>query len=111
MKAQKKNCLILKWTSLPPDIKERVKGWVGFHNNCLIPVRSEFSVKEYGKGMAAVEAYYEDQKATNGSFSKYVPCGTLEGFIKAYGLYFDVWFVQQNFDLEGIDRILVEVSW
>jgi len=61
--------------------------------------------------MTAIEEYYKDQKETNYNFSKYVPCGTMEGFIKNYGLDFDIWFIKQNFDLEGVDRILVEVSW
>jgi len=102
------NCLIIQYRNLPPEIKEDIKGWVGFHNDCLIPVRTELE----GLGsMEEIEAYHRDQEANNPKYKEYNPSGTLEGFIEAYGLKFDAWLAEQDFNMEDVERVLVEIRW
>lgn len=37
--------------------------------------------------------------------------GNLDDFIRDYHLEFDVWVIKQNFDLGGVEKILIEVYW
>jgi hypothetical protein len=97
----KKRVLFVSYADLPKPIKESVREWIGFSNDCVLPLSSEFDVEAYREGMKAVEDYKSDQKFK----------GTTEEFIKAYGLEFDVWFIGQNFDLTDVDLILVNVCW
>jgi hypothetical protein len=101
----KTTCFIIKFTKLPDHVKEVVKSWCGFHNDCLIPSRTEFEAEDYAEGMAAIEDYHKDQVDTNNYK------GTLEKFIKDYGLEFDVWMIEQKFNLKGVKRILIDISW
>ena len=55
--------------------------------------------------MASVEEYWKEQQESNG-FK-----GDLKAFIKEYGFEFDVWFIEQNFDLKGVQDIAVYICW
>lgn len=101
----KTTCFIVEYTSLSKPLRERISDWCGFHNDCLLPMRSEFMAEDLCRGMAAVEEYWKDQQEA-GLFQ-----GDLAAFIKSYGLEFDVWLIEQKFDLEGVEKILVNVSW
>ena len=107
MTPRRKHCLILKWTQLPDPMKKLVRSWHGFHNDCLLShsIRSEFSAKELRQGIKALEDYRQEQIDIN-NFQ-----GSLEEFIKKYRLEFDHWIIQQAFNLEDIDEILVDVGW
>ena len=105
MKASKKTFLVLEYGSLPKKMKLIIKEWCGFHNDCHLPLRSEFDLADFRKGMSEIDNYRTEQIAS-GNFK-----GTLKQFIKEYGLDFEVWFIEQNFDLEGVDEVAVEVSW
>ena len=37
--------------------------------------------------------------------------GGLQKFIKEYDLDFLVWLIKQNFDLENVDKILINICW
>jgi len=108
---KRKQALIIEWRHLPDAIKENIKeNWLGFHNDCLLPVRSEFSPFERETWETAwsqkrLEKYHHDQV----EFNKYK--GDLDAFIKDYGLEFDVYMIEQGLDLKGIDAIYVNVSW
>jgi hypothetical protein len=105
MKAKIKKCLILQWTKLPKKFQDIVADWNGFHNDCLIPLRSEFTAKDFHKGMKSVESYWKDQSETN-NFK-----GDLSQFIKEYCLDFEIWVIEQNFDFTDVNEVLIEVSW
>jgi hypothetical protein len=98
---KKKTCLILEWIKLPTSIKDKIKNWHNFHNDCIITLNSEFSAKDLCKGMTAIEEYWRDQNYD----------GTLQAFIKKYNLDFEVWIIEQNFDLSDIDEILIDICW
>lgn len=100
-------CLILEYWKLPEDMQEIVKDWHIYNRDCYIPVCSEFEPKDYTIGMKCIEDYYEDQKSTNSSWCK---SNNVEEFIVDYGLEFDAWIISQNWDLTGVDKILIKVS-
>jgi hypothetical protein len=105
MKENIRKVFILDLCELPIEVRNCVKKWLGFHNDTYLPVRSEFDPESWSKGMSEVEAYWKDQKECRNYK------GSLEDFIKDYALEFDIWFIQQNFDLTGIDQVLVDVRW
>jgi hypothetical protein len=102
---RKANCLILEYIKLPKSIMNVISEWCGFHNDCLLKVSTEFTVSAYKEGMKAIKDYWKDQVKTNNYK------GTLEKFIKDYGLEFDVWFIEQKFDITGVDEILIDICW
>jgi hypothetical protein len=97
----KTNCFILKWDQMPEKIQSQVMQWHGLRD-CLIPItsNSEFTVEDYRKGMEAIDNLHR-----NSTYFR----GTLEEFIDDYRLDFDVWFINQKFDLEGVDKILIDL--
>lgn len=103
--ATRPKCLIINYLEMPQPIKDVVAEWCGFGNDCLIPIRSEFDYDLKNYNQKGMEDYHKDQVETNG-FK-----GDLKKFIKDYGLEFDQWFIEQNFNLKGVNRILVEISW
>lgn len=105
MKAEKRTFLILNWLEMPDNIKDIVSEWNGFSNDSLIKLLSEFSIEDFKNGMKCIEEYMEDQIENNGFV------GNLEKFIKEYGLEFEVWFIEQKFDLKGVDDILINICW
>lgn len=60
--------------------------------------------EDYGKSFSQehLEQYWKDQ--TNKNNYK----GTLDEFIKDYGLEMDVWFINCGYDFTGIKRILID---
>lgn len=105
MKASIKKCLIVEWVDFPRNIKDIVADWHGFHNDCIVPLRSDFTAKDFREGMKCIENYWKDQ-SDNNDFK-----GTLQEFIKEYGLDFEIWFIKQKFDLTDVDEILIKVCW
>lgn len=103
----RKTVLILEYTSLPSDIAEVVADWSGFRNDvCLdMELRSEFNPADLANGVECIKEYWRDQKSTN-SYK-----GAFEKFVKDYGLQFEMWLVEQKFDLDGIDQIFINVCW
>jgi hypothetical protein len=59
--------------------------------------------KDYGKSFAQehLENYWKDQIKTNNYK------GTLEEFIKEYGLEMDVWFINCGYDFTGVKMIII----
>lgn len=102
--SERKTCLFLEWVDMPKKIQDKVADWHQFGNDIILKMSSEFEPCDL-KDMTAIEEYWQDQSKTNG-FE-----GDLKKFIKEYGLEFEMWVVEQKFDLEGIDKILVEVCW
>lgn len=101
-----KRCLIIEWAKLPQELKDSITEYYNFSNDIILPYHSEFSMKDFAKGMAAVEEYWNDQKESNG-FE-----GDLKAFIEDYGLELDIWLMKKkNIDWTQVDKILIEVSW
>jgi hypothetical protein len=101
----KKVAYVLDWLDLPEPIKEQVADWHAFANDVYLKMGGEFKPRDLAKGMVVIEAYYKDQCRSNG-FK-----GTLEDFIKDYGLEFEVWVIHQGFPLDDVDILLVSVCW
>ena len=55
--------------------------------------------------MKAIEEYYRDQK-NSGNFS-----GSLDEFAASYGLTLEMYILKSGVSLEGVDKILIEISW
>jgi len=92
---------VIQWTSLPKDIKAEIaEHWVGFNNHCLLPFNGELQGDITRENL---ELYYEDQK-TNNNFT-----GTIEEFIKEYGLSLEKYLIDEGIDPES--NILIEVYW
>ena len=109
MRSTRKSVLIIEYTSLPDSLKDVIREWVGFGNDCLVPLRSEF--QPFGEGTwkesftkEQLKKYHEDQTQTNG-FK-----GTLSEFIEEYGLQVDEYLMEQKIDLDGVEDILVSIS-
>ena len=103
---------IIEWTSLPQEQKDYVyeKLDYQFHNDSFINLPTEFDPwndQSFSDSltMANIVSYWKDQCETN-DFKE-----DLEYFIKDYGLEFDVWIIKQNFDLTGIKKILIDISY
>ena len=111
-----KTVLILDYLQLPKLLQDRVAGWCGFHNDCLLPCRSEFSPNgeetwETSLTSKQVADYHRDQ-ANN----KYNPfTGSLADFITEYRLEFEVWLIEQiesgNINVRNIEAIYINISW
>jgi hypothetical protein len=102
---KKYTVFIIDFYDLPKHVRDVVKEWHGFGNDVFLPIQSEFDIESWSKGISEVESYWKDQcniKNYEGSF---------DNFIKDYYLKFDIWFMEQKFDLTGIDKILIDVSW
>ena len=111
MPTETKKCLIINFTELPPDMRDEIRDWVGFHNDCLLELCTELSMDDFRQGMASIENYMNDQADSNEKYNEYNPSGTLEGFLEPYGLKFSAWVIEQNFDLTDVDQILINISW
>lgn len=104
-KTNKKTVVFLKYTSLPQEFKEQIREWCGFSNDCILPLRSELTTKNIRAGMISIYDYWVDQTHTNNYK------GTLDDFVVDYGLKFEVWLIEQDFDLENVDKICIDISW
>lgn len=100
-----KKVLILDWHDLPQKFKDEVGEREYFGNNRYLPFYSELDVAHIRKGMPAVEDYWKDQQVRSG-FN-----GDIQEFIVRYGLEMTVWVIEQNFDLDGVQEILIKVFW
>jgi len=101
-----KKCLIINWTDLPRDLKDRSCEWQGFSNDVLMEVPSEWNMQWKKLTNANIEKYHRDQQANN-NFT-----GNLAGFIEQYSLHFDVWLVENYArELKEVDRVLIDVCW
>jgi hypothetical protein len=108
----KKVCLIIEWIKLPQNLKDLIKKrYEHFYRDIYLKHRSEFCARtDYIQGMKCIEDYYTDQTSSDME-DKYRFKGTIEEFIVSYGLEFDVWIIEQNFDFVGVEEILIHVSW
>jgi hypothetical protein len=97
--------LYLDYISLPDDMQTVVNKWLGFGNDRQLPFsdRSEFEPKSLS--MKEIATYHKEQSANN-NFK-----GTLDEFIAEYGLQFEKFLIEQNFNLKGVDEIVVNVQW
>lgn len=109
MEIKKLTCLIVKYTDLPKNIQHILEQQREcLSNGTFIEHYSEFPIKELTKGMECISEYYQDQCNLDGPY-KFE--GSLDHFITKYGLEFEIWLINQHFDLTGIDKILIHVSW
>lgn len=109
MEISASNVLIIKYTSLPEEQKARIKDWLGFSNDCLLPYsrRSEFSTRDLSQ--ASLEQYHADQSKHNDYK------GTLEQFIEYYNLGFDAYLIQElpkrNINISDYEELYIDISW
>ena len=109
---RKETVFIIEWVSLPDEWKAYVKDKFDhyFRNDIMFTLPSEFEPTEgdhWGETLSqeSIAGYHSDQVETNG-FE-----GDLEHFIEDYSLQFEVWMLEQGFDLNGVTTILIDVSW
>ena len=119
LKAHKEEVFIIEWYTLPQEQRK----WVSEHldyrfaNDILIEWPSEYQpwpkdedateweTWDNTLSMEKIESYWKDQCETN-NFK-----GDLDDFIEDYGLKFEIWIIEQKFDLTGIKKILIDISW
>jgi len=103
MKIKRKKVAIIKFTDMPDNIRNDVKDWLGFSNDCLLPLRSEFTAKDLSyKG---IKDYHKHQVETNDYKDD------LDQFIKDYNLNLEMWLLEQRFNFKGVSEIFIEISW
>ncbi len=95
-----KKVVIIDWHKLPRNVKEEISESHSFGNDRYLRHYSELDT---GSTMEDVVDYHKEQVETN----EYK--GSLEDFIRDYGLELDVWLMSQHIDMTGIDDILIEV--
>ena len=119
LKASRQEVFIIEWASLPREQRDLVKDHLDyrFANDVFLEWHSEmqpyplnddateWSSYDETLSMEQIESYWKDQCETN-NFK-----GDLDDFIKDYGLKFEIWILEQKFDLTGIRKILIDVSW
>lgn len=110
--AYREEVFIIEWCTLPQEQKDEVYRVFDhrFCNDVMIKWPSEFEPwreESYQDTLTTeqIEDYWKDQTNTNG-FK-----GDLDTFIEEYGLKFDVWIIEQNFDLTGIKKIYIDICW
>lgn len=114
----KKTTLFIKWTELPDDIKQLVRDrFERFQNDVFINFHSEFEPCA-GEGGSpdwswltdeGIEEYYREQQEPSEYKDPYE--GTLEDFIRDYGLTLEKWLIDTKVDLAGVEKILFEIAW
>lgn len=110
MRYARKNVLVIEYTSLPKNLKEIIRDWCGFGNDCILPLRSEFQPSrgetwESTLTRETLNRYHQDW-ITRNDYK-----GDLKQFITDCGLTVDVYLIDQNFDLKGIEEIYIDISW
>jgi hypothetical protein len=97
-----KRILVVQWLDFPTEIQHHIMRWFGFCDKATLLARSELNltIADYRRGKKVLE-----ECAIQSQFP-----GSLESFIKTNKLEFDE-FIINNFNLEEIDDILVEVHW
>ena len=128
VRTYREEVFVIEWLTLPQEQKDYVHYILDdrFANDVLIKWPTEFEpcgiyedeVAIDGNGqviserdfkdtltMDRVTKYWKDQQDTNGFV------GNLKEFIKDYGLEFDIWIIEQNFDLKDIKSIYIDISW
>lgn len=110
---RREEIFIVDWLSLPQEQQDYVTNMLDgrMKNGALLewhtelgPCGSEKSFKDT-LTMEQIESYHKDQSETNGFI------GDLDDFIDEYGLKFEIWMIEQNFDIEGIKKIYIDVYW
>jgi hypothetical protein len=106
------NVLIIDWNNCPENVQEVIKGYHAFQNDCYLDFLSEFNYIHSGETdlskqltRANIEEYWQDQKKING-FK-----GSFEEFVKEYGLQIEMWLLDQDLDLTGVEKILFKICW
>lgn len=112
MKTYREKVFIIEWSSLPKEQKDFVYENLTdrFENGVFIEWPTEFT--PYNEEsfqdtltMKEIENYWNGQSKINNYK------GTLDEFIEDYGLKFEVWIIEQKFDLTGIKKILIKIEW
>lgn len=111
-KAHREEVFIIDWLSLPKEWQDFVTDRLDnrMTNGALLKWYTEFEPydeKDFQETltMKQVEEYYKDQSDTNGFV------GSLDDFIEDYGLEFEIWMIEQNYDLTGIKNVYFNVWW
>lgn len=111
--AYREEVFIIEWTTLPKEQRDYIVYILDqrFANDILLKWPTEFEPFGDEKSfqdtltMEHITNYWNDQTTTNG-FK-----GDLDVFIEEYGLKFDIWIIEQNFDLTGIKKIYIDICW
>jgi hypothetical protein len=101
MEFKKEQVLMIDYSSLPKKFRVLIYDWLGFSNDCILPLRSEFDPKSLT--LEELIKYYNTQ------IEEKVYNGTFDSFIIDKGLEFEKYLVDQNLDLTGIDKILINI--
>ena len=104
--------LLLNYLDLPKPQQFIIRELFNFGNDRYIEYVSEMSPTGESDGdtwaktltTANIQAYYADQCATNDY------AGDYEQFLSDYGIVFDVWLLDQGFDL-NVATVLIRISW
>lgn len=108
---KRKRILEFEYTKLPEDVKECIMEWYGFHNDIVLPIRSEFqpgTKKETWANqltMKNIQQYYKEQVTDNGYKDSF------NTFIKDHGLQFDLWLVNKKINLKDVEEIYINICW
>ncbi len=110
--------LIIEFTQLPKELQKKIQGWCGFHNDCLLPFRTEFypvcgdqGIESWETSLTSkqIDIYHQNQIADN----TYV--GDKTQFIKDYGLEVEIWLIEKlekgEINLAGVEEILFNICW
>lgn len=110
--AYREEVFIIEWYTLPKEQRDYIFDMLDhrIHNDVMIKWPTEF--EPYAEEsfqdtltMDHITSYWKGQTETN-EFK-----GNLDDFINEYGLKFDVWIIEQNFDLTGIKKIYIDICW
>lgn len=100
---EKKTVLVVEFTELPQPVRETVRTWCGFHNDCLLPARMEWDSSKLS--LALLEEARARDDAADGVYD------TLAEYCHAYNLVFEYWILNQGHDLSTVDGVYVNICW
>ena len=110
--AYREEVFIIDWLSLPKEQQDYVTYMLDnrMANGAMLKWYTEFEPydeKDFQETltMDQIEEYYKDQSETNGFV------GSLDDFIEDCCLKFEIWMIEQNYDLTGIKKIYFDVYW
>ena len=111
---KRQNALVIEWCRCPQHIKDEIAKSEQFRNDIVLEHVSELAPNNTDSQeetwadnltMESLQRYHQDQRDTNGY------TGTLDEFIKGYGLVVDKWLIDCGVDLDGVEAIYIRVSW
>lgn len=101
---KKLNVLMLEFTKLPLYLQNVVRRIESFQNDCILELSSEFKPKDL-TSIKKIKDCWKDQ-CKNKIYAK-----DFIDFISDYGLEFEIWIIDQKFDLNDVDKILIDICW